>query len=122
MCLLANKEKRLHHDASPYTRAWKVVNLDRTPYYRSGVDYQDGAEIFVNTDFIKESRCGNIYNFGLHVYTDAYRAQRTHIMALSRRWATLIEVEVDPADWIAEDTDQCEAVYSKLKVIGEVRP
>jgi hypothetical protein len=121
MCLYAEQEKIKGDPAPTATRAWKVVTHGRRAFHRDeyALPYVDGSEHIAEEAEIMRWReicapdcrvCVPKYHYGLHVYeTRPYGSLPLY---------PTIEVEVDPADWIASGNG--EAVYRKLKVIGEV--
>jgi hypothetical protein len=132
MCLNATKQRVAGDPAPTATRAWKVVFRNREARHRTyELLYTDDSVHTAELDKILANRgvpgcprpcntCDNSseYHYGLHVYT-------TQTAARSRRdygSCIVIEVEVAPEDWVASNDAEGEAVYTKLRVIGEVAP
>jgi hypothetical protein len=143
MCLRANLEAFNGHTAPPRTLAWKFTETRRRPFFQTNgayvprggyeptkdMHYADGTVHAVLREDVLAQRQPDdvftVYEFGLHVYTDLDMARAVRLTWVDAYdepdGVDLIAVEVDPTDWVAEDTLKHEAVYTRLKVIGEVK-
>lgn len=116
MCLYANREARNGDAPPPRTTAYKVVLSTRFPIFNKGASYTDGATIEVPRSRILRDLEHNRYYFGLHVFTSLTRAG-----SFAAPGELILQVTVSPDDWVAENTREHEAVYSRLFVVGEVK-
>lgn len=97
------------------TRAWKVVNADRSPRiygFATPLKYRKGSVHKVDlAKILRHARRTGNYGPGIHVY-------RTRRRAASSKYydELLIEVRVDPKDWVADGISE-DAVYTKVKVV-----
>jgi hypothetical protein len=127
MCLKVISERIAGDEVPTRTKAWKVVCTNREPavYCGTGVVYTDGSEHFAPLARVLGERWvrdrgyfsdpGPRYEFGLHVFTSIKAARDERGFA-----DKIIEVEVSPEDWVA-DGRHGHALYTRLKVIGEVK-
>lgn len=116
MCLEVNSVVKTAPDRR---KAWKVVDGRRRPIHQSlpgNGSYNVGEIYEVDRAYIdsmayRYEGIPILYYFGFHVFTSLLQAE-----ANLNSFEQIIEVEVDPADWVADGLRN-DAVYSKLKVI-----
>lgn len=124
---------------NPAVKAYKIVEEDRDTPIRQGYGYKysDGASVPAlrepDTQFIR--RIGSQSQAGIYVYLDKRQAKR--LIADDREEGhILVEVEVNPAHFIAEGIESRDrysqsrnywvpiglkvATYKYVKVVGEV--
>lgn len=138
MCLTPTAELIAGDPAPTRTKVWKLVTSTRQPWFRdwhSPLTYRDGETYTETLDDIAggRKRCWGddklAYFQGLHVLTEDPRDEEQESLNWVRdsleecdgyptTKGILLELEVSPENWVADDACSCEAVYSKFKVIG----
>lgn len=110
MCLLIAKPRNRKR-----TRAYKVVQQNMQPsYVVAAPPYKLNEPYHATGDLDKPPL--PIFGGAIHVFTTLRAARRE-----ASRWSErLIEVSVDPADWIADgtDSDACYKTVTPTKILN----
>lgn len=123
MCLNIKSGKQKRHSRRKY--AYKVVEKNRKSIWKPNRDifYHDGATVLSD----RECRQLSAYEMeqcsidhGIHVYTAFENALHNNNIYWGNI-CTIIRVEVNEKDHVADSAGGSEAVYMKVKVIGEAK-